>query len=72
MISGRADGVTRRAFSLIEILLVVAVIAILVGIDALNGRIARDKAGKAVTFHEENTRLNNDAMRGNPEDNPPK
>ena len=59
----------RHAFSVIELLLAAAVIAILAGIALANWGIARKKTGDAVRFHEENKARTDGAMQGNFEDN---
>jgi prepilin-type N-terminal cleavage/methylation domain-containing protein len=57
------------AFSLVELLLVVAIITILAGMATVNFSRARKGADEATDFHKENSRRANDAMRGDPMDN---
>lgn len=60
---------TCRAFTIVELLVVMAVIAILVLMFMPNSRLARDRTDDAVHMHENHTRHTNDALRGNFEDN---
>ncbi|MCX7719279.1 MAG: prepilin-type N-terminal cleavage/methylation domain-containing protein [Candidatus Sumerlaeaceae bacterium] len=57
-----------RAFSLLELLVVLTIISILVLIFVPNSHLARNCAGNAVKFHEKNARDNNRALRGNFDD----
>ena len=59
----------KPAYSLFELLCVVAIIAILSGIALANWGLARKNADKAVEFHKRNAAKNNGALRGNFEDN---
>lgn len=66
---GGSPARRRGGFSLIELLLVLATIAILAGLAMVNFRGAREGADKAADFHKENTRRNTNAMHGDPMDN---
>lgn len=57
-----------RGFTLLELVLVLLIISVLVLIFMPNSRLARERADKAVDFHEENARMNNNALRGNFDD----
>lgn len=62
-------GTARRAFTIVELLVVMAIIGILVLLLMPNSRLARDRTDDAVHMHEDHTRHTNDALRGNFEDN---
>ena len=62
-------GTTRRAFTIIELLVVMAIIGILVLLLMPNSRLARDRTDEAVHKHEDHARQTNDALRGDFEDN---